>query len=348
MCHLPVGNSSGCLKIARVPSKRADPVPIQGRHECEVVDPSNEAEESVAAWEDCQKNHGHAQFIPAWKFRLGHLPEWCRKTRVLRFVRTVCAITVRLRVHYTSPARPDGYAFSGHRGSDKLHLGSGYVGAVLNAPGPCTCDSCRETDAPRRQCYHIYLSTACHVIFSTEEARATRVDFFYDSADSGGGGGGGAAKMKSVWAADVVARDQQDDWCMVRCVSHDHILANELRDVVEDMAHKPTPTTNYHGRNMPTMCVVVSHPHGMPKQVTVGNLAGQATLGTYSTRFKYNTATCPGSSGGPVFVAIAKKSGCAEWMGPHSQKLHDFSTPVNLSGSCVRLSDHICPKRKGR
>ncbi|XP_059144643.1 uncharacterized protein LOC131931808 [Physella acuta] len=49
------------------------------------------------------------------------------------------------------------------------------------------------------------------------------------------------------------------------------------------------------------LCIHIGHPHGMSKQVTIGEVISTDT-GTGHYTFMYNTPTCPGCSGGPVFV----------------------------------------------
>lgn len=49
------------------------------------------------------------------------------------------------------------------------------------------------------------------------------------------------------------------------------------------------------------LCIHIGHPHGMSKQVTIGEIISTNTdTGHYT--YMYNTPTCPGCSGGPVFV----------------------------------------------
>ena len=136
---------------------------VSGNHECEVLGRGPEATESAYAWKNCTKNPGHSQFIPAPEFCLDHLPKWCADPTVVECVRAISALTVRLRVNYTSWGRPDGYSFANHRGSNILHTGSGWVRDIKVGSGPCRCPECQQSSFPKQVWYEVHLETACHV-----------------------------------------------------------------------------------------------------------------------------------------------------------------------------------------
>ena len=259
--------------------------------------------ECAFTWSECSKNPGHTDFIPAPEFCLDHLPRWCSDPSVVECVRTIAALTVRLRVSYTSWSRPDGYTFSKHRGSGILHTGSGWVRKIQPGSGPCRCPECRRSSFPRQDWYEVHLETACHVVYNTEEAQATKVDFFFDDERSKVEGW-----IETIHAFAATDQDEKGDICILLCATHDHDLGDILQVCVDKL--RPMERFNicavYSQIRTRHLCIIVSHPHGRPKQVTVGEEQLHMTAAADHRYFTYSTATCPGSSGAPVlFVQLS-------------------------------------------
>ena len=287
-----------------------------GLHECEVYGAHGpEAAESARTWAVCKKNPGHAGFIPYPELGLGDLP--CRhQTRAsLDRVRELAGRTVRLRVGYTSRDRPDGYAFSNVRGSDVVHTGSGWMDhVVFNPPSvsdsdadsedihrPCPCSECTKGVTPPCQAwYTVWVFTACHVVYNTEEARATQVDFFYDDERAAQDG-----NVKTVWGYDVSFRDPVRDVCVLACATHDKSLADRLDALClfSRTSKKPSFISQHLKLDFGSVpdCVIVSHPHGQPKQVTIGEILQVENTGTWEV-LAYSASTCAGSSGAAVLL----------------------------------------------
>ena len=146
----------------------------QGYHEVEVFGPGPEAAESGYRWKKCTKNPGHASFIPVSIFSPEHLPLRYRTPEVLDYLRALMILTVKLRVTFTSCARPEGYPLFDKRGSDNPHCGSGWVCGVVIGRGPCPCTVCVGSSSPCQEWYEVYITTVCHVVYNSEEAT---VDF---------------------------------------------------------------------------------------------------------------------------------------------------------------------------
>ena len=208
-------------------------------------------------------------------------------------------LAVRVRVGYTSTERPSGYPFHNYRGSSIVHTGSGFCVLFAFSQFPVKLrrehypdhygPGCAHSDAELAELYEIQVVTARHVVYNKEEAKSTRVDFFYDDEKSEFNG-----KMKTIHGYDFKIV-QQKDICILRCVTNDKGLVDQLgrarmtmyEDIKERKAKEGSAT------------VVVSHPHGRPKYITVGE-AKQKDLRFVVGPLTYATSTCPGSSGAPV------------------------------------------------
>ena len=253
--------------------------------------------ESEKTWKACKKHPGHVGFIPYPEFGLEHLPRYVQTPKALARVRHIADRTVRLRVGYTSTERPKkGFPFAGSRGSRIEHTGTGWVEDVHQHPGfTCPCRECLDSVVPQMDSYEIIVHTASHVVYNTEEARETQVDFFYDDERSMQMG-----KTKTVWGLELFDIDPGSDNCYFRCVTHDADLAKKLggkEEVAITFEFEPLRFAPVLGDT----CVIVSHPHGKSKMVTVGE--AETTHNDYENyRVTYTTKTCPGSSGAPVLV----------------------------------------------
>ena len=265
---------------------------------------NSEAEESGFAWKNCTKNPGHPRFIPAPAFSLTDLPEQYRKRWVWDCLEYVMAMTVKLKVGYVSKSRADGYCFSKFRGTSVAHLGSGLVSTFHRGKGPCLCPDCEHGTTPSYTWYEIRVRTARHVVYNSEEARATQVTLFYDEEESCTNG-----NSKTIWGVKTQEIHDGGDFCFLTCATHDRQVV-ELLEVVE--APLQYAFAKFQGnpilrRKLNTsskkLCIIVSHPHGQPKKVTVGWERSREKADTRRPQFHYiyDTDTCRGSSGAFVF-----------------------------------------------
>ena len=195
---------------------------LTGHHECEIFGRGLEAAESATRWRSCQKNPGHNSFIPATDFAdhrlLRSLSDESRE-----WLKVAVDRTVRLRVNWTSPDRPDDDDLSDYRGTDRLRLGTGFIRNVSDPQlnKPCPCDEC--DGKVKRNYWEFKLQTAHHVVYNREEAKETQVDLFYDEEDSQEKG-----QMKTVRAMTIVCSHYDRDFCGMTCITHDEDLGNRL------------------------------------------------------------------------------------------------------------------------
>ena len=248
---------------------------------------------------------------------------------VREWVRATADLTVKLRVGYTSQDRPDGYPFFGVRGTSIPRVGTGLICLVdseINEPCPCVyCDG-QEV----RKYWRFYVWTAQHVVYNTEEAKRTRLDLFYDDETSRQDG-----KVVSVWPFRVVESNTEYDWCHMECVTHDERIGKMVESLVrrwdslaEDIRSRSRPIYSKksslldrlrkaeatRSRSRPIYSkksslsgegqlytLIISHPHGQAKKITLGKQRPTVKGGNSFDYQEYETATCPGSSGAPVF-----------------------------------------------
>ena len=78
-------------------------------------------------------------------------------------------------------------------------------------------------------------------------------------------------------------------------------------------------------------CVVVSHPHGRPKQITIGRVKG-ADPSRPEALITYDASTCPGCSGAPVLAFYLEGSRTVNQSSVHSRG--NVTEGAN-QGSCI-------------
>ena len=270
---------------------------LPGHHECEIrAGRELESAESAYLWDKCKKNRGHERFIPVQDFTEKHLPYYLEDDKEFEKLRTFVDLTVRLRVHWTSRDRPRDDNFAGYRGTDRLRLGSGFIFEINvtdpESGKPCPCDECHGEVVRRFWTFSVH--TARHVVYNTEEAKQTKVDLFYDddTCDLDG-------RMETVWALEVNRSYDNMDFCDMACVTHSETLAKKITPlkyfrlmVKKEIVNPP--------KNREGHAVVVSHPHGQSKKITVGRCIRRGDISKGQLYFEYHTDTCPGSSGAPV------------------------------------------------
>ena len=261
-------------------------------------------------------------------------------------------LTVRVRVQWTSPARPDEDDLSQYRGTDKLRLGSGFVRRVSepNCDEPCPCDQCDGKIT--KKYWKFTVQTARHVVFNTEEAKEAKVDLFYNDDHSHQDG-----RMKTVRAVKVVWATSNWDICQILCVTHDESLGERLR-LLEHCWAPLSVNSIYSPENRvfllnvinkdskpeaETHAMIISHPHGQPKKITVGKWISSGKRSDRGSSLEYHTATCPGSSGAPILLMYSLPDpGFLPWSGPvhsgtYNKKFRPALDQVNYSNSLNQL-----------
>ena len=214
--------------------------------------------------------------------------------------RSMIDLTVRLRVYWTSPDRPDDDPLSYHRGTKISRMGTGFINHVYYPVSgePCPCDKCNGEIT--KKFWGFWVQTAAHVVYNTEEVKSTRVDLFYDDDSCKFDG-----RMVTLTGLRVVEINHDKDFCYMACVTHDEALAERIESlgtslysVIRKDLDLDLPSPDFlppcdEGRSP---ILIVSHPHGQPKKITLG----QGRYGEDPV-LEYNAPTCPGSSGAPVF-----------------------------------------------
>ena len=304
----------------------------------EVFGNESESMESAESWAACTKNTGHPNFIPYPELCMGHLPkEWQTQDYYDR-VKTLANFTARLRVRYTSTERPEGYPFHNVRGTWLQHTGTGWIDPFLlrsdqrrfsvcqtHDGGTCPCPGCAkrgdQATGEHGVWYEVRVVTARHVVYDRAEAQETHLDFFYDSEKSEFNG-----EMQTIWGFDICNAHPESDYCVLRCATHNIDLLERLTQSATFIDTIPQSVVKPCGPGY--VCVIVSHPHGRPKHVTVGDVLGFHINASYH-QLSYTTSTCPGSSGARVLWVDGTVNGESLYLSHHIHSIGGGPGNVN-------------------
>ncbi|XP_059157966.1 uncharacterized protein LOC131942238 [Physella acuta] len=266
---------------------------------------------------ECKKNPGHKGFIPLKDFNTSCLPSRYHDDELVsKTIKTLAAITVQVKTKFTSLERPEFYPGTqvpypcyNDRGSHVMRLGTGRVYDVYKyteSDRTCRCAKCQVSATPSKVWGEIRVLTATHVVFDASEARQTRCVLGFDDNKS-------PVVCLDGWGVEG-RPDIERDWCWLSYVTCDLELVDELnkmcwrfKDLLGEVSYK---YERFFG--VDKLTVIVSHPHGCPKQVSVGQLTHKRKRFGFMTRYWYTTCTCPGSSGAPVYML-----GYVEWSYDH-------------------------------
>ncbi|KAK6958857.1 hypothetical protein BgiMline_036319 [Biomphalaria glabrata] len=175
----------------------------------------------------------------------------------------------------------------------------------------CVCENCKDSDSLSSEFGWVKVITARHVVFNNKEARSASCRLFFDS-DRGG-------NPKTILTVVKMATlNPKLDWCWLKCVTCDKGLLERLSEMCKRRHElylkingdfekfRDVAKNNPEIRVSRNLNVIVSHPHGCSKQVSVGEwtLATQYkdNLDDVWTRYFYTTATCKGSSGATTIM----------------------------------------------
>ncbi|XP_059168085.1 uncharacterized protein LOC131950059 isoform X2 [Physella acuta] len=282
--------------------------------------------ENLESWIHCTKHSQHTDFISVPSFSLDHLPEPFKDADIVRAIVLLAGLTVKIQTFCASEARPDshnGIPYPRYSPSQIVsRLGTGKIHSISVYPEDgeehCRCKTCEKDQTITKAWGKVSILTAKHVVFDEVEAKSTRCFWAYDKEN---------CTSKIFEGIGIRKTALEYDMCLFECATHQIGLLKSLKvtlesytslcsRVYEKFKHKPDKN----------LAIVVSHPHGWAKHVSIGKVVTKDKLENEDTRYTYDAHTCPGCSGAPVYV-LEKKYG---WWTTH---LHSASiTGGSISG----------------
>ncbi|XP_059149683.1 uncharacterized protein LOC131936663 [Physella acuta] len=282
---------------------------------------------------NCEKNPGHKKFIPVNKLCVKHFPPGYQDNDLCDVIKAAADLTVRIAVEFTSPDRPefipgttDTYPGYSNREKNSMFTGTGLVWNVTKHTveddgNTCPCPEDVHSHTPSKVWWEVGVQTARHVVFDESEAKKSSCRLWFDEDES---------PVVKLHGWKEVTSNTERDWFVLQCVTHDANVVTKLEDMIKRFngLHEKLCVKYESLRDVDKLIIIVSHPHGCSKQVSVGKWVERQVISGYQTKYTYDTCTCPGSSG-----ALVYRVGCGRSKHPHSGANTDPNSVVlNYSG----------------
>ncbi|XP_059160165.1 uncharacterized protein LOC131943878 [Physella acuta] len=242
----------------------------------------------------CKKSH--AEYVSINQLTIDHFPSGYND--VYQLTKALADLTVRIAVKFTSLERPelvpgteDPYPCSDTKGEDSLRIGTGRVwNAYKYTEGEddyrtCPCPECDKSDTPRKEWSNIVVVTSRHVVYDLSEAKQTSCRLWFDE-DS--------CPKVIIHGWGIGGTSVKEDWCDLYCVTHDLSVGEKLEEMVGQFDSLCCEVSEKYKsrRDVDKLTIIVSHPHGCSKQVSIGHWVHRQKVGTYGTRYTYTSCTC--------------------------------------------------------
>ncbi|KAH9504454.1 hypothetical protein Btru_063682 [Bulinus truncatus] len=184
----------------------------------------------------------------------------------------------------------------------------------------CPCAKCQSSQTPSTSWTELEVMTAAHFIVDDLELCGATCRFFFNGPKEPG------VTLDAVRSVDV---DGKFNTHIFTCVTCDFDLVRRLDGTMDlfdrqrARIHERYKTLRDARRYM----FMVSHPHGWPKQISLGTWAQMIKRDEVHSKFTYMVPACPGSCG--AYVHILGYSGKV-WHYPH---LHKGDAPNGVKES---------------
>ncbi|KAK0046750.1 hypothetical protein Bpfe_023774 [Biomphalaria pfeifferi] len=228
----------------------------------------------------CKKDHEscHEQaFVSISDFTTSTIAKFCEERKLLELVEAIIKLTVRITVNITSSERS--------KINSKSNLWYKYNDIKSPIKGSGTVLELSESE--------VHVLTAKHVVFNSQESKNTECWLYFD---------GNSCKKIIIKGLSESDSNISKDWCDFTC----EIDEKEIKKLQQSLREYEQGLENLNRIKMKRhkKCIIVSHPHGCYKYVSMGSC--ELDKDGYLT---YEAPTCRGSSGGYIIPIGCRTEG---------------------------------------
>ncbi|KAI8761664.1 hypothetical protein BgiBS90_030696 [Biomphalaria glabrata] len=262
----------------------------------------------------CTKNLNHQNFIPMKNFRMADLPKGFQTIDLYNSIVNFSKLVVKIVVSSFSKDRCPGLNLMDYDldPNDRGMNGSGHFWDISKCrwhESPCPCSTCRAEGTRSQGWGELHVFTANHVVCNNEEAWQTKIYYGYD--------GNCQYSPEILVGYQVVQSSEKDDTCELVVITHDRVFLDKVKSQIDTCMKTSRAISDLEMVTLlqkgKYLTIIISHPHGFEKQVSIGYSKGRSVVqndrgSTVGVKYYYDTPTCPGSSGAPVFVVGKERS----------------------------------------
>ncbi|XP_059156651.1 uncharacterized protein LOC131941424 [Physella acuta] len=270
--------------------------------------------EGEANWDRYKKHckKPHNEFIPVKQLTIQHFPPGYSED-ICDFTKALADLVVRVSVTFASSKRPEffpggemKYPCYSTRGQKTQFNGTGRVRFVTKYTKgkddymPCPCPECDYPATRRHVWWEVVVQTARHVVFDESEIENSSCRLWYDEDKT---------RVVKMYGFKLSGPNTEHDLCYFACATHDPMIGDKLKQMINrfDELWGQISGKYRSRRDVDKLTIIVSHPHGLSKQVSVGRWVHKQEVGA-GTMYTYTTCTCPGSSGAIVYILGSRLS----------------------------------------
>ncbi|XP_055862107.1 uncharacterized protein LOC106074523 isoform X2 [Biomphalaria glabrata] len=291
-------------------------------------------------WDECPKNGHHKEYVSIKTFQNNPWTNIADKYKALvqlpEFLGCMTSLTGMILV----------------KQDDGTSTGSGFIHKIRRVSyGSCPCHICLQNKEVKKKVYAILtVTTVLHnfdenwdvalesgVFSENWEPKNTTVRLFYDSNDE--------AHEIFIYGYNLLETDKEinihSDWCSVECVTHDMKLVQELETKLNKyMELQGEIYRKSKELSLNDLVIIVGHPHGGPKMISVGSPTKVEILKEVRNyqkwcRYEYDNITCHGNSGSQIFILGQPLCGFGYWFGhPHNHSKCFKVGSKEIKGGC--------------
>ncbi|KAK0048316.1 hypothetical protein Bpfe_022258 [Biomphalaria pfeifferi] len=208
---------------------------------------------------NCKKYPGHGDYFQVTKFKITDLPPPFRNQATYDLTMGLASLTVKIFIKQLKTAV----------------VGSGFIKFVDIHPvlKTCPCQICKDSLTPVKVYWKVIISTADHLFSDEKHIKMTQAVVNYDDIFS-------KDSVYHLHGLSVRDRWPERDACLLEFISHDEDLVKHFENDISNLQTLQEKLTEQYNKikNKEDLVIIVSHPHGGPKQISLGSRVSSKQL----------------------------------------------------------------------
>ncbi len=233
----------------------------------------------------CENGTDHSKYKDLSSFGFDDLPLNYQHEEMFNLVKSLADLTVMIQLPCSD-------------NPERFWQGTGKVDDVFIYTGknPCPCLECKKQQNPDKKSKewgHVRIVTSASLLSACKKVTSYKCTLFYDEDNT-------LDKRKVLFGEKIVCRTAKKDICKFICATCDIDLLRKLDGYVDTFVNNWHAALEKYYNTVKSaedkLLVMVSHPHGCKKHVSIGKWS------KLKPRVQHDAATCPGCSGSYLLI----------------------------------------------